>query len=34
MSRVEKFNEWMRSMGNIYYDNNQLMLNAYNIIEE
>jgi len=34
MSRVEKFNEWMRSMGNIYYRNNQLMLNAYNIIEE
>jgi len=34
MSRVEKFNEWMKQMGNIYYHNNQLMLNAYNIIEE
>jgi hypothetical protein len=32
-TRVEKFNEWMLKIGNIYYAENQLMLNAYNKIQ-
>ena len=30
--RIEKFNEWMLKIGNLYYAQNQRMLNAYNRI--
>jgi hypothetical protein len=28
MSRVEKFMQWMRDMGNVYYQNKDLMSDA------
>ena len=30
----EQFNEWMASIGNIYYSNNELMCKAFEKIEE
>ena len=30
--RIEKFNEWMLKIKNVYYPQNQRMLNAYNRI--
>jgi len=30
----KEFNEWMESIGNIYYANNKLMSQAYDKIEE
>ena len=30
----QKFNEWMASIGNIYYANNELMSQAFEKIEE
>ena len=34
MSNKEQFNEWMRKMGNIHYNNNEMMCNAYERIIE
>ena len=34
MSRVEKFREWMRAMGNIYYCEEHLMADACKKIRE
>ena len=30
----QKFNEWMASIGNIYYANNELMEKAFDKIEQ
>ena len=31
---IKDFNEWMASIGNIYYANNELMSQAYDKIEQ
>lgn len=34
MKNKEKFNEWMKRIGNIYYHDNERMCNAYEKIVE
>jgi len=35
MKNTERFNEWMKNVvKSIYYANNEMMLNAFNKIEE
>jgi len=34
MTKVEKFNQWMQKIGNIYFADNERMLNAYTRIYE
>ena len=31
--RIQDFNDWMLKIKNVYYAQNQLMLNAYNRID-
>ena len=31
---IKEFNEWMASIGNVYYANNELMERAFDKIEE